>query len=123
MSRKTLYIISGAADFMFATSFMFVPVFFWGLYGASAGTLAIWIGRLMAVIIYGNVYMLWNLRDAPDSSKEARWFSQRMVWDWALIGIFLTIMTMQDLINFLGWITVGLCVVFTILYALDSFKK
>ena len=123
MSRKTLYIVSGIADFMFATSFMFFPVFFWNLFGASVGANGIWIGRFMAAIIYGNVYMLWNLKDAPDSSKEARWFSQRMIWDWLLIGIFITIATVGGLYNVFGWITAGLCAVFTVLYAIDSFKK
>ena len=77
----------------------------------------------MAAIIYGNVYMLWRLMDTPVSSNEARWFSQRMVWDWVLIGIFVAVATLQGLYNSLGWMNVGLAVIFAILFALDGFKS
>jgi hypothetical protein len=76
----------------------------------------------MAVFMLVVTYLAWQFKDLPFSSREAKVFSQATIFEWGLIGIFFIIYTAQGGYNFMGWVTAGLCVIFTVLFALDVSK-
>jgi hypothetical protein len=123
MSRKTLYILHGVAKVFFAVALLFMPVFFHGLYGNTYSIHGIRLGRYLAVFMLVVTYLAWNYKDLPESSKEAKVFSQATMFEWGLIGVFFLVHTLQGGYNYLGWVTTGLCVFFTVMFALDGFRR
>jgi hypothetical protein len=123
MPRKTLYILSGAAVLFFALGLLIMPETFWGMYGGTIGPLGVWVGRMMTAVMFANVYMFWNLRDAPLESKGAKTFSQGQVIAWGLTAVYVAIGTIVLGLNLMSWSTVALGVAFVVLFAIDGFKK
>ena len=122
MPRKTLYILHGVAKVFFAVSLLFIPNFFHSLYGNTYSLNGIWLGYYLAVFMLVVTFLAWNYKDLPESSREAKIFSQATTFEWGLIGLGFILYTLQGGYNFLGWITAGLCVIFTVLFAMDGFK-
>ncbi len=123
MPRKTLYILHIVAKLFFAVSLLFIPVFFHGLYGNTYSINGIRLGRYLAFFMIAVSYMAWHYKELPESSKEAKIYSQATTFEWGMIGLFFLIHTLQGGYNYMGWVTTGLCGVFTVLFALDGFKK
>jgi hypothetical protein len=123
MSRKTLYILHGIAKTFFAVSLLFVPVFFHGLYGNTYSINGLRLGRYLAVFMLVVTYLAWQFKDLPDSSREAKVFSLATTFEWGVIGILFIVYTLQGGYNYMGWLTAGLCVIFTVLFAMDWMKS
>ena len=122
MPRKTLYILHGIAKTFFAVNLLFIPNIFHGLYGNTYDLNGIWLGRYMAVFMLVVTYLAWQFKDLPFSSREAKVYSQATTFEWGLIGIFFVIYTAQGGYNFMGWVTAGLCAIFTVLFVMDVSK-
>ena len=123
MSRKTLYILHIVAKLFFAVSLLFIPVFFHGLYGNTYSLNGIRLGRYLAVFMLVVSYLAWQYKDLERNSREANIFSQASAIEWGMIGVFFLIHTIQGGYNYLGWVTTGLCVLFTGLFVLDATGK
>lgn len=121
MSRKTLYIMHMAAKLFFAVALLFIPVFFHGLYGNTYSINGIRLGRYLAFFMIAVAYLAWQYRKLSDDSWEGMIYSRATTFEWGMIGLFFLIHTLQGGYNFMGWITAGLCLVFTVLFALDGF--
>ena len=123
MPRKTLYILHVIAKALFTVCFLFIPTFFWSLYGTTTDANGITIGRYFAALMIVLAFLAWNYRELPTGSKEAKIFSQAVFLEWGLVGIFILIYQLQGGYNFLGWVTIILCALFATLFALDGFKN
>jgi len=123
MPRKTLYVIHIAAKLFFAAALLFFPVFFHGLYGNTYSINGIRLGHYLAFFMIAVSYMAWRYKDLADNSQEARIYSQATTFEWGMIGLFFLIYTIQGGYNYLGWVTTGLCILYTVLFAIDGFKK
>ncbi len=123
MSKKTLYILHVIAKIFFAICFLFIPTFFWSLYGTSTDANGIWIGRYFAALMIVLAFLAWNYRELPQGSSEANIFSQAVLLEWSLVGIFILLYQLQGGYNILGWITVAICALFAVLFAMDVFKN
>jgi hypothetical protein len=122
MPRKTLYILHVIAKLFFAFCFLFIPMFFWSLYGTTTDANGITIGRYFAALMLVLAYLAWKYRELPAGSKEARIFSQGVFLEWLLVGLFILIYQLQGGYNFLGWVTIVICALYAVLFALDGFK-
>ncbi len=122
MSRKTLYILHVIAKLIFAFCFLIIPVLFWSLYGTSTDANGIWIGRYFAALMLVLAFLAWSYKDLPDTSQEAKNFSQAVVLEWGLVGLFIFLYQLQGGYNFLGWATIAICALFVILFAMDAYK-
>jgi len=120
MPRKTLYILHIVAKLFFAVALLFIPVFFHGLYGNTYSINGIRLGRYLAVFMLAVSYLALKYKDLPYSSDEGRTYSQATAFEWGLIGLFFLIHTIQGGYNYLGWVTTGLCLVFTAFFVRDS---
>ena len=123
MPRRTLYILHAAAKTGFAVALLFFPNPFHMLYGNVYDLNGIWLGRYMAVFMLVVTYLAWSFKELPASSREAKIFSQATTFEWGLIGIFFIIYTLQGGYNYMGWVTAGLSVIFTVLFAMDVAKS
>jgi hypothetical protein len=123
MPRKTLYIFSGLMVLVFALSLIFITETFWNMHGGQIGPLGIWVSRLMTAVMLANVYLFWVLRDEPASSKGAKAFSRGQVIAWGLTAVYAALMAFDVGLNWMIWPTVGLGVLFAILFSLDGFKN
>jgi hypothetical protein len=121
MSRKTLYSLCVIALLGFAASLLFIPDWFWNLYGSSLATNSRWAGRFLASVILVNVYLAWKLRDAPPENARAKLFSQAQVIEWGLVAIFIAIATLTGVFGAFAWGIVALSVLFTVFFAMDGF--
>ena len=122
MSRKTLYLLCVFALLGFAASLIFIPDWFWNLYGSNVSSNGQWAGRFLAFVILGNVYLAWKLRGAPPDNARAKLFSQAQVIQWGLVAIFIAIATLTGVYGVFAWGTVALSVLFTVLFARDGFR-
>ena len=123
MPRKTLYILHVVAKLFFAACFLFIPTFFWSLYGTTTDANGISIGRYFAALMIVLAYLAWKYRELPDGSGEAKIFSQGVFLEWLLVGLFILIYQLQGGYNFLGWVTIFLCALYAVLFGLDAFKN
>ena len=123
MPRKTLYIFSGVMVLFFALGLLIMPETFWGMHGGKIGALGVWVSRLMTAVMLANVYVFWMLRNEPAESFGAKIFSQGQVIAWGLTAVFATLAYFNVGLNWMIWPTVGLGVLFTVLFALDGFKS
>jgi hypothetical protein len=122
MPRKTLYILHIAAKLFFAAALLFIPVFFHGLYGNTYTINGIRLGRYLAFFMITVSILAWYYKDL-EQSKAIDIFSRATTFEWGSIGLFFLIHTLQGGYNFMGWITAGLCLIYTILFALDGFNS
>ncbi len=123
MDRRLLYILHIIAKLFFTAALLFFPVFFHGLYGNTYSINGIRLGRYLAFFMIAVSFMAWHYKDLPQSSREAKVYSQATVFEWGSIGLFFLIHTLQGGYNYMGWITAGLCAIFTLLFVMDGFKK
>ena len=123
MPRKTLYILHVISKLFFAICFLFIPTLFWSVYGTTSDVNGIWTGRYFAALMLVLAFLAWKYRELPDGSKEAKIFSQGIFLEWLLVGLFILIFQLQGGYNFLGWVTIAICAIFTGLFALDGFKN
>ena len=121
MPRKTLYILHIVAKLIFAVALLFIPVFFHGLYGNTYSINGIRLGRYLAFFMIAVSYLAWQYRDLPVGSEEAIAYSKATTFEWGMIGLFFLIHTLQGGYNYMGWVTTGLCAVYTVLFAVDGF--
>lgn len=121
MSRKTLYILHIAAKLFFAAALLFFPVFFHGLYGNTYSINGIRLGRYLAFFMVTVSILAWYYKDL-EPSKETNIYSRATAFEWGIIGLFFLIHTLQGGYNYMGWITTGLCAIYTVLFVLDGFK-
>lgn len=122
MPRKTLYILHIVAKLFFAVALLFFPVYFHGLYGNTYSLNGIRLGRYLAVFMLVVAYIAYRYLNWADS-EEIKVYSQASGFEWGLIGVFFLIHTLDGGYNYLGWITTGLCAVYTFLFAIEGFKK
>ncbi len=122
MSRKTLYSLCVIALLGFAACLLFIPDWFWNLYGSSLTTNSRWAGRFLASVMLVNVYLAWKLRDAPPENARAKLFSQAQVIEWGLVAIFIAIATLTGVFGAFAWGIVALSVLFTVFFAMDGFR-
>ena len=122
MSRKTLYLLCVIAMLGFAASLLFIPDWFWNLFGSSVTSNGQWAGRFLASVILVNMYLAWKLRGAPPDNARAKLFSQAQVIEWGLVAIFIAIATLTGVFGVFAWGIVALSAMFTVFFAMDGFR-
>ena len=123
MPRKTIYILHVVAKLFFAACFLFIPTYFWSLYGTTTDANGFSIGRYFAALMIVLAFLAWKFRELPDGSREAKIFSQGVFLEWLLVGLFILFYQLQGGYNFLGWVTIAICALYAFLFAMDGFKN
>lgn len=123
MSRRVLYLLSGALVLLNALGMLFIPATFWGMFGLGVDPQVPAVGRLMTALMLANVYLFWRLKDEPRDSFGARVFSQGQVIAWGLNAVFAALAFFMLDGSPSIWVQVIISVAFAVLAGIDGFRE
>ena len=97
----------------FGLGSLFVPQLFWASFGIDLSPTGEVVVRMAGGVVTGNVILSWLVRNAPDSPLR-----QAVVLDffvaWGLVFVVALLGQLAGVTNALGWFTVGLALVWTL---------
>lgn len=106
----------------FGLGSLLFPQLFWATFGIDLSTTAAVVVRMAGGVVVGNVVLSWLVRNTPDSPLR-----QAVVLDffvgWGLVFIASLIGQLAGATNALGWFTVGLALVWTVVMGMLRFAR
>ena len=113
MKFKTLMVIKAVVCLTLGLPILFVPGFFYGVFGASLGAGGLFAAREYGASLIGNLMVTWFARDATRS--DARWAIILGLCIYDAIGFVVTVIaTVTGVLNPLGWAAVLIYLFFAV---------
>lgn len=113
MSFKTLMIIKAVVCLVLGLPILFVPEFFYGVFGASLAAGGVFAAREYGASLMGNLMVTWFARNAGES--QARWAVILGLCLYDAVGFVITLIaTLNGVLNPLGWSAVAIYLFFAV---------
>lgn len=108
---------------VFGIGFVLVPVFMGSIYGMKVDAVAALMARLFGAAFICEAIVLWFARGGAISDKPVKGLVTAVVVSNAIGFIVCLLATLAGVWNALGWLSVGLYLVFGLGFAYFLFKK
>jgi hypothetical protein len=108
---------------VFGIGFVLVPVFMGSIYGMKVDAVAALMARLFGAAFICEGIVLWFAKGGAISEKPVRGLVTAVVVSNAIGFIVCLLATLAGVWNALGWLSVGLYLVFGLAFAYFLFKK
>jgi predicted branched-subunit amino acid permease len=119
---KTLFAVNFVVGLLFGFGFTLMPGTLVDFYGASLSDIGITVARLFGSCILSFSVLLWYARRSENQDFVVG--VQRTMFTYWLLGtVFLVIAQLLGQMNTMGWVTIGLHVVFIAWYGYYIFKQ
>ena len=115
MSFKNLMIIKALVCLVFGVLLLAVPDTLISLFGATLGLGGMFTAREYASSLFGNLFLCWFARDAPESEARRAIILALFVYD-LIAFIMTTITVIAGVLNLLGWAIVAIYLFFTLAF-------
>lgn len=103
MRFRTMMIIKATVCLVFGVSIMLVPVFLYGIFGASLGEGGVFAAREYGAAMLGIMVLTWFGRDAPESALRRVVAAALCIYD--ALGLVVTLIALfTGAIGALGWL-------------------
>ncbi len=113
MKFKTVMILKAVVCLALGLPILFVPGFFYGLFGASLGAGGIFAAREYGASLMGNLMVTWFARNATQSQARRAIILGLCLYD--AIGFVITLIaTISGVLNPLGWSAVVIYLFFAL---------
>jgi hypothetical protein len=113
MKFKTLMIIKAVVCLTLGLPILFVPKFFYGLFGTTLGAGGMFAAREYGASLMGNLMITWFARNAAESDARRAIILALFLYD--AIGFVVTLIAqLSGLFNPLGWFAVALYLFFAV---------
>jgi hypothetical protein len=108
---------------VFGIGFVLVPVFMGSIYGMKVDAVAALMARLFGAAFICEAIVLWFAKGGAISDKPVKGLVTAIVVSNAIGFIVCLLATLAGVWNALGWLSVGLYLVFGLAFAYFLFKK
>jgi hypothetical protein len=108
---------------VFGIGFVLVPVFMGSIYGMKVDAVAALMARLFGAAFIFEGIVLWFAKGGAITEKPVRGLVTAVVVSNAIGFIVCLLATLAGVWNALGWLSVGLYLVFGLAFAYFLFKK
>ena len=122
MKLSTLFTLNAIVAVLFGLGFALVPATLVSLYGATLDAAGIYVARLFGAEVLGYATLTWFARNAEESGARRAIVLSCFV-SWAVGFVCALIGQLSGVVNALGWLTVGLHLLFALGYAYFQFMK
>lgn len=113
MKLKSLLVMKAIVCLVLGIPILFVPIFFYGLFGMSLGSGGVFTAREYGASLMGNLLLTWFARNAIDSAARRAIVMALCVYDG--VGFVITLIaTLSGLANPLGWLAVAIYLFFAV---------
>jgi phosphate/sulfate permease len=122
MNLKILFIITAVVTLIFGVLFILIPDQVYTWYGINADMQLNYMGGLFGAALVAVGLIAWLGRNAPESDSRKAIVLSFFIAD--LIGFIVALVAqLHNVVNDLGWLTVGLYLFFTVTFGYFQFFK
>jgi hypothetical protein len=107
MKFKTLMIFKALVCLILGLPILFVPTFFYGLFGTTLSAGGVFAAREYGASLIGNMLLAWIARNAKESDARRGIIWGLFVYD--AIGVVIALIaTLTGVLSFMGWAAVAI---------------